>query len=62
MGIRWLGGKSLHTTRSITQILVGVQVVFNVSSHLHEFCCGSDYIKAYFLMSAVSCKPIIPRL
>jgi hypothetical protein len=30
VGIRWLGGRGLHTTRSITQIFVGL--VFNVSS------------------------------
>ena len=40
VGIRWLGGRSLHTTRIIAQVFVGV--VFNVSSHLYDFCCGSD--------------------
>jgi hypothetical protein len=30
VGIRWLGGRSLHTTRSIAQIFVGV--VFNIST------------------------------
>jgi hypothetical protein len=41
VGIRWLGGRSLHTTRSIAQIFVGI--VFNVLSHLlYDFCCGSD--------------------
>jgi len=39
VGIRWLGDRSLHTTRTIAQIFVGV--VFNVSSHLYDFCCGS---------------------
>ena len=38
--IRWLGGRSLHTTRSITQVIVGV--VFNVSPHLYDFCCRPD--------------------
>ena len=33
-------GGSLHTTRSIAHIFV--EVVFNVSSHLYNFCCGSD--------------------
>jgi hypothetical protein len=37
VGDRWLGGRSLHTTRSIAHIFVGV--VFNVSSHLYDFCC-----------------------
>ena len=36
------GGRSLHTTRSITQIFVGV--VYHVLSHLYDFCCGSDCI------------------
>jgi hypothetical protein len=31
VGIRWLGGRSLHTTRSIAQIFVGV-VINAVSS------------------------------
>jgi hypothetical protein len=35
VGIRWLGGKSLHTTRIIAQMFFGV--VFNVSSHLYDF-------------------------
>jgi hypothetical protein len=32
VGIRWLGGRSLHTTRSIAQKFLGV--VLNVSSHI----------------------------
>jgi len=32
VGIRWLGGRSLHTTRSIAKVFLGV--VFNVSFHL----------------------------
>jgi len=40
VGFRSLGGIGLHTTKSIAQIFVGV--VFDVSSHLHDFCCGSD--------------------
>ena len=40
VGIKWLGGRSLHTTRSIARIFVGVKL--NVSSHLYDFCCGSD--------------------
>jgi hypothetical protein len=40
VGIRWLGGRGLHTTRSIAQIFV--RVVFNISSHLYDFGCGSD--------------------
>jgi hypothetical protein len=35
VGIRWLGGRNLHTTRSVAQIFVGV--VFSVSSHLYDF-------------------------
>jgi len=37
MGIRRLGDRGLHTARSVAQIFVGV--VFNVSSHLYDFCC-----------------------
>ena len=59
VGIRWLGGRSLHT-RSIAQIFVGV--VLDVSSHLYSFCCGSDCMKALFFMSAVACRPVTPRL
>jgi len=40
MWIKWLGGKTLHTTRSIAQIFVGV--IFIVSPHLYDFCCGID--------------------
>jgi hypothetical protein len=36
VGIRWLG----DSTRSIAQIFLGV--VFDVSFHLYDFCCGSD--------------------
>jgi hypothetical protein len=35
-------GRSLHTTRSIAQIFVGV--VLDVSSHLYNYGCGSDCI------------------
>jgi len=31
-GIKWLGGRVLHTTRSTAQIFVGV--VLNLSSHV----------------------------
>jgi len=40
VGIRCLGGRSLHTTRSTALIFVGV--AFNVSSHLYDFCYESD--------------------
>jgi len=41
VGIKWFGGRALlHTTRSVALIFWGV--VFNVSSHLCEFCCRSD--------------------
>jgi len=59
----WLGGRSLHTTRSIAQIFVGV--VFNASSHLHDFCCGSDCMslgRLNYFMNAVACRPVTPRL
>ena len=40
MGIRWLGGRGLHTTRSIASMFS--ELVFNVSSHLpvcsYDFC------------------------
>ena len=35
VGGRWLEGRSLHTTRSVAHIFVGV--VFNVLSHLYGF-------------------------
>jgi hypothetical protein len=35
VGIRWLGDRSLHTTKSIAQMFLGS--VFNVLSHLHDF-------------------------
>jgi len=35
VGIRWLGGGGLHTSRSYALILLGV--VFIVSSHLYGF-------------------------
>ena len=37
-----MGGRSLHTTKSIAQIFVGV--VFDVSSHLYDFCCVATFI------------------
>jgi hypothetical protein len=37
---RWLGGRSLHNTRSIGQVFVGA--VYDVSSYLYDICCGSD--------------------
>ena len=40
VGIWWLEGKGLQPTRSIAQMLL--KVVFNASSHLFDFCCGSD--------------------
>jgi hypothetical protein len=40
VGIRWLGGRALHTTRSVALIFLGV--VFNVSSHLYGFWCESE--------------------
>ena len=51
VGGRWLGGRSLHTTRCIAQIFV--EVVINVSSHLYGFCCKSDCIRLHFFMTAV---------
>jgi hypothetical protein len=45
VGIRWLGGKSLHTTKSVAQMFLGV--VFNVSSYLYEIL-----LVAFFSMSA----------
>jgi hypothetical protein len=42
VGIRWLGGMGLHTTRSIAQIFV--EFVFNVSSCLYNSYCGFNCI------------------
>ena len=41
VGVRWLGGKSLHTTRCISQIFVGV--VFNV-----QLCISTQKWWAHF--------------
>ena len=38
VGIRWLGGRSLHTTRSIARLFV--RVVFNVSSRMISMVSG----------------------
>ena len=43
-GDQWLGGRSLHTTRSVAQIFLGV--VFDVSSHWYGLCCGSNCMQA----------------
>ena len=53
VGIRCLGGRGLHTTRSIDQIFWGV--VFNVSSRMYDFCCGSNCMcRLGSFMSAVT--------
>ena len=44
VGNKWLGGRSLHTTRSIAHMFVGV--VLNVSSHLYDFGRRSDCMQA----------------
>jgi len=36
-GIRWLGGRGLHTTRSIAQKFL--RVAFNVASDLNGYWC-----------------------
>jgi hypothetical protein len=59
VGIRWLGGRDLHSTRSIAQMLVGV--VFNVSSHLYYFCCGSACMYASIFQECCG-RPATPRL
>ena len=48
MGTRWLGGRSLHTTRSIAQTFVGV-VFGDVSSHLYDFCCVQNSLSGSYL-------------
>jgi len=40
MGIRRLGGKDLHTTRSVAHTFLGV--AFNVLSGLCDFCGRSN--------------------
>jgi hypothetical protein len=59
-GVRWLGGRGLHTTRSIAQIFV--EVVFNVSSHLYSLVADLIACRLYVSMGAVACRPVTPRL
>jgi len=58
VGCRWLGGRSLHTTKSIAQILVGIVIM----SHLYDFFAGLVACRLNFFMSAVARRPGIPRL
>ena len=60
MGIRWLGGRSLHTTRSTAQIFVGV--VFNVSSYLYVLVADLIAYRLNLFMSAAARRPVTPRL
>jgi len=53
-----LGGISLHTTRSIAQVFVGV--VINVLSHLHDF--AADLVactRLTLFMSVAASRPVI---
>ena len=54
------GPKDLHTNRSVAQNCL--RVMFSVASGLNDFCCGYDGMQANFLMSAVACRPVTPRL
>ena len=60
VGIRWLGGRSLHTTRSTAQIFVGV--VFNVSSYLYVLVADLIAYRLNLFMSAAARRPVTPRL
>jgi hypothetical protein len=53
VGVRWLGDRSLPTTRSINQIFLGV--VFIVSSHLHDYVADLIACRLTYFMSAVAC-------
>ena len=56
VGIRWLGGRSLHTTRSIAQIFVGV--VFN--ARVICMICVADLIACR--LNFHECCGLTPRL
>jgi len=49
VGIRWLGGRGLHTTRSIALTFLGV--LFNLS-HLYDFVAGLIACRLIYFMSA----------
>jgi hypothetical protein len=59
-GTRWLGGRSLHTTRSIAQMFVG----FVFKSRLMCMVFVADLItcRLNIFLSAVACRPVTPRL
>jgi hypothetical protein len=46
VGIRWLGGRSLHTTRCIALMFLGN--VFNISSRLYDFVASLTACKLSF--------------
>jgi len=54
-----LGGRSLHTNRSIAQTFGGVG--FNVSSRLYDFVADLIACRLNIFMSAVG-RPVTPRL
>ena len=63
VGIRRLGGRYLHTTRSIAQIFVWV--VFNVSSPKYVsviFVADLIACRLTYFIIAVACRPVTPRL
>ena len=51
VGIRWLGGRGLHTTRSVAHIFL--RVVVDVLSYLYVFVADLMACKLDFFMSAV---------
>jgi len=55
-----LGGRSLHTTRSIAQVFLGG--LSNAFSHLYDFVADLIACRLNFSMSAVACRPVTLRL
>jgi hypothetical protein len=60
VGIRWLGGTSLHTTRSIAQIIVGLCSM----SRLMCIISVADLVacRLNLVVSAVAYRKVPPRL
>jgi hypothetical protein len=57
MGVRWLGGRSLHTTRSIAQIFVGdPRLICTI------FVAELTACRLTIFLGVVACRPVTPRL
>jgi hypothetical protein len=59
VGIRWLGGRSLHTARSFAQILVGSSMSLLICL---KFVVDLVACRLSVFTSAVACRPVTQRL